>query len=134
MKKVSWRSLTGSHLPSAWYIKRLPLAFDAFEEDVLIVAHDHGHAPGQLAVVAGYHCRHAGQGDACRLIFGERICTKFHSDGNAQWQVGVIGQQAFAATAALGQRLPSCSRRRRRAYVVSAICAAVREFACRPGN
>ena len=76
-------------------------ALDALQVDILIVAHDHGHAPGQLAVVAGDHSRHTRQGHARGLVLGRADLHEIPQRGHAQWQVRVIGQQALAATATL---------------------------------
>ena len=62
----------------------LAFTLDLFEENILIVGHDHGHAPGQLAVEAGNDCRHTGQTDAGRLIPGRAKLYKIPRRGHRQ--------------------------------------------------
>ncbi|MNF69354.1 hypothetical protein D3C84_512340 [compost metagenome] len=77
------------------------LAAHLLEEQVLGVAHDHGHAPGQLAVEAGDHRRDAGHRHAGRLVFRRADMHEAPQRGLGQRQVRVVGQQALAAAAAL---------------------------------
>ena len=82
-------------------VEAAALALDLFEEQVLVVAHDHGHAPGQLAVEAGDHCRHAGDRDAGGLEFRRADVHEVPHRRHGERQVCVIGQQALAAAAVL---------------------------------
>ena len=75
---------------------------DFFEEQVLVVGHDHGHAPGQLAVEAGDHGRYAGDRDASGLIARRADVDEGPHRGHGNRQVGVVGQQALAVTRLLG--------------------------------
>ncbi|MNE33223.1 hypothetical protein D3C80_1268790 [compost metagenome] len=44
-------------------------ALDLFQVQVLVVAHDHGHAPGQFAIETRDNAGHPGKGDAGCLVF-----------------------------------------------------------------
>ncbi len=48
----------------------IALTLDLLEEHILVVAHDHGHAPRDLAVEASDDGRHTGDGHAGSLEFG----------------------------------------------------------------
>ncbi len=67
------------------------------EIEVLVVAHDHGHAPAELAVEARHYGGDAGDGDTRRL---ELRCADLHEipvRGHRQRQVRVVGQDRLAA-------------------------------------
>ena len=51
-------------------IEPVALASQLFQVEILVVAQDHGHAPGQLAVEARHHARQTGDGNARGLVLG----------------------------------------------------------------
>ena len=74
---------------------------DFLQEQVLIVAHDHGHAPGQFTVEARHHGRYAGNRNPSGLELWRANLDEVPCRGHGQWQVGVVGQQALAVARTL---------------------------------
>ena len=81
--------------------KTIALAFDFFQEQVLVVAHDRGHAPRHFAVETAKHHRQTGNGHAGSLVLRRANLHVAEQRRHAQWAMAVAGQQAFAAAAAL---------------------------------
>ena len=79
---------------------------DFLQEQVLIVAHDHGHAPGQFTVEARHHGRYAGNRNPSGLELWRANLYEVPRRGHGQWQVGVVGQQALAAARTLRGNCP----------------------------
>lgn len=87
-------------------IEPVALASQLFQVEILVVAQDHGHAPGQLAVEARHHARQTGDGNARGLVLGRADLHVVPHRRHAQRQVGVVGHQALAAAAALRRDSP----------------------------
>ncbi|MNO91724.1 hypothetical protein D3C76_832760 [compost metagenome] len=86
------------------------LAAHLFQVEVLAVAQHHGHAPRQLAVEAGDHAGHAGEGNARGGILRRADLHVVPHRRHRQRQVGVVGQQGLAAAAALRGNRPVVGR------------------------
>ncbi|MCY1342115.1 hypothetical protein D9M69_280950 [compost metagenome] len=102
LDEEGFHALAGRHpLAVGLVIEAAAFAPDLLQEEVLVVAHDHGHAPGQLAVVTGDHGRNAGNGDPGGLEFRRADLHEVPRRGHGDRQVRVVGQDAAAATALL---------------------------------
>ncbi len=71
-------------------------AADLLEKQILVVTHDHGHAPAELAVEAGHNRRYAGDSDARRLKFRCAYLHEIPVRRHRQWQVRVVSQNRLA--------------------------------------
>ena len=87
-------------------VQATALAFEFLQEHILVIAHSHAHAPCYLAIEPGKQRRQTGNRGAGGLIFWcadlHIAPRRRHTDG----LVNVVGQQAFAAAAALRANRP----------------------------
>ena len=79
----------------------IAFTLDPLQKQILVVPHDHGHAPTEFAVEAGDNSRDAGDGDASGLEFRRADLHEVPRRWHGQWQVRVVGQQALATAAVL---------------------------------
>ncbi len=87
------------------------LAPDLFQEQILVVPHDHGHAPAKLAVEAGHHGRNPRDGHPGRLEFRRTQLHEIPVRRHRQRQMGIVGHQRLAASRAAPGNRPVVGRR-----------------------
>ena len=84
---------------AAFVVQTAGAVFQLLKEQVLVIAHDHGHAPRQLAVKAGDNRRNTGQAHPSRLVLRGADVHVVPQRRHADRQVRVVSQHGFAATA-----------------------------------